>query len=580
MSDERGGWPSRREEPPAEARWTEDEAERGEAADVREEPRPRDTDAGARFRAAIRRRGKAGLLVLALVGGAVLASILADQQAEGPPHVDVVVGDGVPATLYVPGELPEEGDAELPDPGPPGERPPLVVVAHGFSGDRVMMSSFARRVASAGYGVLSIDFRGHGENRNGFGVGRDGLQDDLRDAVEWAGDEPHVDASSLALVGHSMGADAVLRFAQRDPRPDATIAISGGESIEGPRRPENVLLLVASRDPGSIKEGAARVGDVLAGGELERGRVVGSTAEGTAVARVEVGGNDHATILWSDEAVEATVSWVDSVFGRSSDPSPGDPRVGTSGLYLLAALVLLAGIGVAAGRLGPALEEASRGGVGRGLLVLAVALLVAMPFTAAGSQTGFLSLAAGAAIVSPFAVAGVLALGTRAVLGRSGGVVPGWLGGGRSLWGEIRGSLGPALLAFVAVYVVLAPLGLVFHRLVPTPERVVAWVGASLLFLPFFVAFELLVRRGGAVAGSLLGVAGRVVVLVLLYAGVALGLLPGVVIIYVPILAALFVGFEVFAAAAYATGRNALLIAVVESAWLGWITAVTLPIGA
>ncbi len=585
MSDERGGWPSRREEPPADARWSEGEAGRdgpvGDTGETGDEARPGDEgETRPRSRASLRRRGATGLLVLALVGGAVLTSVLADQQAEGPPHVDVVVGDGVPATLYVPGELPEEGDAQLPDPGPPGERPPLVVVAHGFSGDRVMMSSFSRRVASAGYGVLAIDFRGHGENRNGFGAGRDGLLDDLRDAVDWAEDEPHVDASRLALVGHSMGADAALRFAQRDRRPDATIAISGGESLEGPRRPKNLLLLVASRDPGSIKEGASRVGDVLAGGELERGRVAGNTADGTAVARVEVGGNDHATILWSDEAVEATVAWADSVFEPSAAQArTGDPRVGTSGLYLLCVLVLLAGVGAAAGRLGPVLEEASRVGVGRGLLTLAVAMLVAMPFTAAGSQAGFLSLAAGAAIVTPFAVAGALALGMRAVLGRSGREVPGWLGGGRLLWDEVRGTLGPALLAFVAVYVLLAPLGLVFHRLVPTPERVVAWVGASLLFLPFFVAFELLVRRGGAVAGTLLGIAGRVLVLVLLYAGVALGLLPGIVIIYVPILAALFVGFEVFAAAAYAAGRNAVLIAVVSSAWLGWITAVTLPVG-
>lgn len=546
-----------------------------------EGPGAEDGDARARFRALLRRRGAAALLVSALLAGGALAWLLAEGDRGGPPHVDVVVGQGVPGTLYVPGELPEEADLRLPDPGAPGERPPLVIVAHGFSADRVTMSSFARSMASAGYGVLTIDLRGHGENRNGFGAGRDGLLEDLRAAVDWAADETRVDGSRLALVGHSMGADAVLRFAQRDPRPDTVIAISGGESVEGPRRPENALFLLASRDPGSIKAGAERFADVLAGGELESGQVAGSTDEGTAVSRIVVDGTDHATILWSDEAVETVVTWADATFGRTSEEAGlRDPRVGTSGLYLLVALVLLAGLGAAAGRLAPVLPEVPRGGAGGGLLALAAVMVVAMPFTGAGGPVGFLSLAAGAAIVSPFAVAGGLALGGRALLGRSERGVPGWLGRDRAVAGDLRTSLVPALIAFAGVYAVLAPLGLVYHRLVPTPPRALAWVVASLLFLPFFIAFETLVRRGGPVAGTLLALAGRVLVLVLLYAGATLGLLPGVVIIYVPILAGLFVAFEVFAAVAYATGRNVLLIALVESAWLGWITAVTLPIGA
>jgi len=44
---------------------------------------------------------------------------------------------------------------------------------------------------------------------------------------------------------------------------------------------------------------------------------------------------------------------------------------------------------------------------------------------------------------------------------------------------------------------------------VPTPERLIAIVIASIILLPFFLSFELLVRRGGVAMSTTLGVIGR-----------------------------------------------------------------------
>ena len=75
----------------------------------------------------------------------------------------MAIPGGIPATFYLPGPAPEFG---LPFPEPPGagNGPPAVLLVHGYTTDRVTMSVLARRLANAGYGVLAIDVRGHGQN--------------------------------------------------------------------------------------------------------------------------------------------------------------------------------------------------------------------------------------------------------------------------------------------------------------------------------------------------------------------------------------------------------------------------------
>src|SRR5262245_49757428 len=80
---------------------------------------------------------------------------LARLDRAGPPHADLELAGGVPATLFLPGaEGPADGRAFL-DPPPRGERPPAIVLMHGFAGDRLSLSSLARRLAEARFAVLA-----------------------------------------------------------------------------------------------------------------------------------------------------------------------------------------------------------------------------------------------------------------------------------------------------------------------------------------------------------------------------------------------------------------------------------------
>ena len=128
------------------------------------------------------------------------------------------------------------------------------------------------------------------------------------------------------------------------------------------------------------------------------------------------------------------------------------------------------------------------------------------------------------------------------------------------------------------LYALLAPLSGLTHNLTPSPAR--AWAGVQLaaLVLPFFLGFEHCVRRGSALASLGAGVAGRVLTLAAVVLGVAVGVLPFVVmLLLVPLALVLFLG-EAIAAAIYSAGGNRLTSAVIQAALLAWMIASAMPL--
>jgi hypothetical protein len=151
--------------------------------------------------------------------------------------------------------------------------------------------------------------------------------------------------------------------------------------------------------------------------------------------------------------------------------------------------------------------------------------------------------------------------------------------GRRWLFAPVLRAPAPAVaIAVLALYLLLSPFGQVFHRLVPTPERFVLTFVLSALYLPFVLVLERATRRGTPLRAGLLGVFGKVLLLVAMFVGVQLRLVPFVLVLILPLLAGLFVMFEIFAGAAYRRGRNIVLIAAVQAVMLGWISAAAMPI--
>jgi dienelactone hydrolase len=508
------------------------------------------------------------LAIAAAVGHLFCLVWLGHAQRSGPAHQDLVLPGEVPATFYLPAP-PAEGGVRFPDPPGPGGGPPAVLLVHGYTADRAAMSVLARRFASAGYGVLAIDVRGHGANARPFARDTEGAQlfDDLSAAADWLRASSWVDGTRLAVVGHSMGAGAALRFAERDVGVDAAILISGSDWLLGPLRPPNALFIYAEHDPARTRERAESLAARLAGADGEMGSFDGRDA----VRAVEVPGNDHSTILWSPAAAREMIAWLDASLGVEDGPEPdlAEPRALPA---LLAAALLpftLAGVGLALGSLVPA-WPGREGGGWAALGGLAAALLAGLPLVAAAPLADFLGLEVADAFAGLLLAAGIVLCAVIELLGEP--LVPEREGALRSV---LVGAAG-----FGVAYALLAPLFGLAHDVTPGPARALVGLVLAALLLPFFLGFEHCVRRGGALASLGLGLAGRVLVLAAVALGVALGVVPFVVVLlFVPLALVLLLG-EVVAAAVHAAGGNRLTSAAFQALFLAWILASTMPVRA
>jgi pimeloyl-ACP methyl ester carboxylesterase len=121
-------------------------------------------------------------------------------------------GDRLAADLYLPANK---------------EKPPVVVMAHGFAARRHFgLPPFAERFAAAGLAVLLFDYRGFGDSQGeprNYVNPRRHLQD-WQAAVEHARGLPTVDGGRLALWGVSFGGGHVLVTAARLPGISAVVA--------------------------------------------------------------------------------------------------------------------------------------------------------------------------------------------------------------------------------------------------------------------------------------------------------------------------------------------------------------------
>ena len=203
----------------------------------------------------------------------------------------------------------------------PGADGPVVVVAHGFAGSRQMMQAYGQDLARAGYRVWAFDFLGHGRHpvpMSGDVESIDGttrlLVEQVRSVVDaalaaegWQGE--------VALLGHSMATDIIIRTAIDDPRIGPVVAISAFSRAVTPTAPDTLLLITGAWEPGL--RGFARDAVAMVNPEAGEGETV---RKGDVVRRAVVAPwAEHVAVLHSRAGRAEAVAWLDAAFGRASD---------------------------------------------------------------------------------------------------------------------------------------------------------------------------------------------------------------------------------------------------------------------
>jgi alpha-beta hydrolase superfamily lysophospholipase len=213
-----------------------------------------------------------------------------------------------------------------------------VLLFHGISANKKVMSYLAHGFAEQGLRVYVADLPGHGRTPGPFSPAR----------AEQCGDQlllellarGMIQSNHTILAGHSMGAAIAERIASRvsvagliavSPAP---MRAAHGLSPEvllynnPPKAPPNSLVLVGSLELRSLRENAADL--------------VATQSDGTS-KYVEIPRASHVTVLFSDAAMRASQEWAAQVLHLTPTtilPSHW-PIVGALGGFM--GIVLLAG---------------------------------------------------------------------------------------------------------------------------------------------------------------------------------------------------------------------------------------------
>ena len=103
---------------------------------------------------------------------------------------------------------------------------PAVLVMHGWGGNAALMLPLARPLHEAGYATLFVDARCHGASDDDSFASLPRFAEDTEHAFAWLSAREGVDPARIALLGHSVGAGAVLFAASRTPQVAAVVSVA------------------------------------------------------------------------------------------------------------------------------------------------------------------------------------------------------------------------------------------------------------------------------------------------------------------------------------------------------------------
>jgi pimeloyl-ACP methyl ester carboxylesterase len=494
--------------------------------------------------------------MVALLALAAVALGLARLRAplDGLAVAPLAVGE-IPATVWRPAS---------------GGAAPVVVIAHGFAGSQQMMQPFATSLAQAGFTAVTFDFPGHGRNPAPLAGG---LSDDTAAAGVLLEALGRVVAAArplgdgrVALLGHSMAADIVIRWAFARPEVAATVALSGFGPEVTAGQPRNLLVAVGAGEPAFLQDAARRIVALASPGPPQPETTYGDFAAGTARRLAVVRGVEHIGILYARQSLMEARAWLNAAFGRTGEGLL-DARGGAIGL-------LLGGLLALAWPLSHLLPRAAAAPAGGGLpwrrfWPIAVLPAIATPLLLRLLPTSFLPILLGDYLTVHCAVYGGL---TAAGL---------WWARRREAPAARAAPLAVILAALaVAAYAILG-LGLALDRFVlsflPAPHR--AWLIPALLLgtLPWFLADEWATRGPGA--ARLAYPATKALFLLSLLGAVALDARRlFFLVIIVPVMLVFLVVFGLFGRWAWRATGSPVPAALANALALAWAMAATFPI--
>jgi pimeloyl-ACP methyl ester carboxylesterase len=454
----------------------------------------------------------------------------------------------------------------LPDAGAPA---PVIIIAHGFAGSQQLMQPFAETLARNGYIAVTFDFLGHGRNpvpmhgdiTEGETITSELLRE-LGQVVTYARTLPESDGR-LAVLGHSMASDIVVRFAQANPDVQATVAVSVFSPGVAATSPRNLLVIVGAIEPSMLRNEGLRIVNLAVSGNAVAGETYGSFADGTARRFVLARGVEHIGVLYSHDSMVESLHWMNAAFGRQQADF-----IDSRGKWLTLTFL---GIIALAWPLSALLPAASMWPIGaslnwKPLLVCAFAPALLSPLILWKLPTDFLPILLGDYLALHFLLYGVLTAACLLCLRGKFLAATSW----RNV------AIAAASVTAFDIIVFGLPIDAYVFSFMPIPARIPLMAAIACGTLPYFIADEWLTRGINARRGAY----ALTKFCFLLSLGIAVLLNPMklfFLVIIVPAILLLFLAFGLISRWSYKATRHPMPGALANAAVFAWAIAVTFP---
>jgi pimeloyl-ACP methyl ester carboxylesterase len=451
---------------------------------------------------------------------------------------------------------------------------PVVVISHGFAGSQQMMQPFAVTLARNGYITVTFDFPGHARNTAPLPGGMSdpeasgrALLAALDQVVSFARGLPESDGR-IALLGHSMASDIVVRYAQAHPATAATVAVSLFSRDITASSPRNLLIIDGALEPAFLRDEAYRLVGMAAGGQASERVTYGNFAEGTARRLALAAGAEHISVLYNRDSMAETLAWLNEATGRSGSGFL-DRRGAWLGLLYLGIVVLGWPLSfllpqVAAAPLGIAL------GWPRLLTVAAIPALLT-PMILWKLPTDFLPILLGDYLALHFATYGLLTFAAHRLLATPRSDVV-------TITVDYRKfALAAVASAIYCLAAIAVPTDWFVTSYWPTPARLPLALGMLCGTLPYFATDECLTRSARPRRGAYLVTKLFFLASLLMAVGLNFQKLFFLIII-VPAILLCFIVYGLFSTWIYRRTNHPLVGALAASIAIAWGIAVTFPI--
>jgi alpha-beta hydrolase superfamily lysophospholipase len=187
---------------------------------------------------------------------------------------------------------------------PPAATAPAVLLVHSLSRTHQDWDATAEALASAGFGVLALDLRGHGSSVGGYGSLQSMLLD-VQAALAWLKTRHEVTASRIGVAGMHFGATLAVLAAGSDSSVRSIALLSPASEFRGLRcepamrsfaARSGAAFLVAGRlDPYAARS-AKQLGEITPG--VREVRIIDDTAA-----------NGRALVSAVPDLIPALVDW-------------------------------------------------------------------------------------------------------------------------------------------------------------------------------------------------------------------------------------------------------------------------------